>query len=303
MRVLVIGAGYIGLPLSLELARLGHDVTAVKRSPDDTGRLAGAGVKMIQADVTQPESLKNLQPPYDWVVNLVSSNKGGPEEYRAIYLEGTKNLIHALSGNPPKRYVYSSSTSVYAQIDGSAVKESSPTEPTSETGKILVETEKLLLDAAHNQKFPAIILRVAGIYGPDRGHLFRQFLKNEAKIPGKGDRLINMVHQDDVVGAIVAALKSGRVGEVYNVVDDEPVAQVHFFRWLSETLGKYMPPFVDEESLGPRKRGASHKKIQNRRLKMELGYQPKYPTFRQGYTAEIKRMEDANEMNITPDAR
>ena len=161
--------------------------------------------------------------------------------------------------NPPKKFVYTSSTSVYGQTDGSAVKESSPTEPQSDTSKILVQTEKLLLDAAQ-QKFPAVILRVAGIYGPDRGHLFLQYLRNEAKISGKGERLINMIHRDDLVGAIIAALKSGRAGEIYNAVDDEPVAQIHFFRWLSETIGKYLPPFATEAESAERKRGFTQKK-------------------------------------------
>ena len=148
------------------------------------------------------------------------------------------------------------------------------------------------------RKFPAVILRVAGIYGPGRGHLFLQYLRNEAKIAGKGERLINMIHRDDLVGAIIAALKSGCAGEIYNAVDDEPVAQIHFFRWLSETLGKWMPPFTTEVENGDRKRGLTNKKVSNRKLKMELGYQFKYPTFRQGYTAEIMRLERAGQLNI-----
>ena len=120
---------------------------------------------------------------------------------------------------------------------------------------------------------------------------------------GKGDRLINMVHRDDLVGAIIAALKSGRAGEIYNAVDDEPVAQIHFFRWLSETIGKYMPPFATESENAERKRGLTQKKVSNRKLKMELGYQLKYPTFRQGYTAEIKRLDDSGQLNIAPDPR
>jgi hypothetical protein len=70
------------------------------------------------------------------------------------------------------------------------------------------------------------------------------------------------------------------------------VPQIHFFRWLSETLGKNMPPFGDEPAAG-RKRAVTHKKVLNRKLKAELGYQFKYPTFRQGYTAEIQRLQDA----------
>ncbi len=112
-----------------------------------------------------------------------------------------------------------------------------------------------------------------------------------------------MIHRDDVVGCIITALKNGRAGEIYNTTDDEPVPQIHFFRWLSETLGKYMPPFVAENEMPERKRAVTHKKVLNRKLKMELGCQFKYPTFRQGYTAEIKRLDDAGLLIIKPQTR
>ena len=303
MRVLIVGCGYVGLPLGAELVRQGHEVYGVRRSDAGNAELTAAGIKPLVADISQPAALAQLPGPFDWVVNCVSSNKGGVEEYRQIYLQGTRNLVEWLTAAPPKKFVYTSSTSVYGQTDGSQVKESSPVEPASETGKVLVETEKVLLEAAQQRKFPAVILRVAGIYGPERGHLFQQYLKNEAKIPGKGERFINMIHRDDLVGVIIAALKNGRLGEIYNAVDDEPVALIHFFRWLSETLGKWMPPFVTEEENIERKRAVTSKKVQNRRLKMELGYQFKYPNFRKGYTAEIQRLDQAGQLNIEPEPR
>ncbi len=125
----------------------------------------------------------------------------------------------------------------------------------SETGKILVETERVLLEAARERKFPAVILRLAGIYGPDRGYWFKQYLKNEARIEGNGARILNMIHRDDVAGAIIAALKSGRPGEIYNAVDDEPVSQLSFFQWLSGPLGKELPPSAPEDAEAVRKRG------------------------------------------------
>ncbi|PYJ99144.1 MAG: hypothetical protein DME23_10340, partial [Verrucomicrobia bacterium] len=118
-----------------------------------------------------------------------------------------------------------------------------------------------------------------------------------------GERLINMIHRDDLVGIIMAALKNGRPGEIYNAVDDEPVAQIHFFRWLSETLGKWMPPFAAEAQAGDHKRGLTNKRVSNRKLKMELGYQFKHSTFRQGYTAEITRLEREGKMDINLEAR
>ncbi len=230
----------------------------------------------------------------DWVVNTVSSGKGGLGEYQRVYLDGTRHLLEWLEGAPPKKFVYTSSTSVYGQTDGSMVKESSAAEPAGELGRVLAETEALLLEAARERKFPAIVLRVAGIYGPGRGHLFLQYLKGQARIPGRGEQLINMIHRDDVVGCVVAALKSGRPGEIYNAVDDEPVPQIHFFRWLSEALGKNMPPFGGEKEAG--KRAVTNKKVSNRKLRMELGCALRYPTFRQGYTAEIQRLEEAGEL-------
>lgn len=303
MRVLIIGCGYVGIPLGAELVRLGHEVFGVRRSANAEEELKAAGITPLIADISKQEELEKLPRDFDWVVNTVSSTKGGAAEYEKVYLNGTRHLIDWLATNPPKKFVYTSSTSVYGQTDGSAVKENSTTDPQSDTSKILVQTEKLLLDAAQQKQFPAVILRVAGIYGPERGHLFQQYMRNEAKISSKGERLINMIHRDDVVGAIIAALKSGLAGEVYNAVDDEPVTQIHFFRWLSETLGKYMPPFATEAENAQRKRGLTQKKVSNRKLRMELGYQFKYPNFRKGYTAEIQRLENEGELNITPDPR
>jgi nucleoside-diphosphate-sugar epimerase len=303
MRVLIAGCGYVGLPVGSALVQEGHEVFGIRRSPDANDALANEGIVPLNLDITKPADLAALPMPFDWVINTISSTQGGPEEYRSVYLNGTAHLLECFRATPPRKYVYTSSTSVYGQIDGSPVKETSPTLPPSETSRILLETEELLHKAHRTANFPAIILRVAGIYGPGRGHLLQQYLKNEARIAGKGDRIINMIHRDDLVSAILAALRSGKPGETYNVVDDEPVAQIHFFRWLAETLGKWMPPFATEAENAQRKRGLTNKRVQNRRLKMELGCVLKYPTFRQGYTAEIQRLQDAGQLNLDPEPR
>jgi nucleoside-diphosphate-sugar epimerase len=303
MRVLIVGCGYVGVSLGAELARQGHEVFGMRRTTEGVEELQSAGIKPVAADITNAADLAGVPGPFDWVVNCVSSDRGGVEEYRRVYVDGTRNLIEWLSSTPPKKFVYTSSTSVYGQTDFSHVKESSPTEPASETGKALVATEKLLMEAVAQKKLPGAILRVAGIYGPGRGHLFLQYLKNEARIAGQGERIINMIHRDDLVGIIIAALKNGRAGEIYNAVDDEPIAQIHFFRWLSETLGKWMPPFAEETEAPERKRAVTNKKVQNRKLKMELGYAFKYPNFRIGYTAEIQRLDQAGELDIKLEPR
>jgi nucleoside-diphosphate-sugar epimerase len=293
MRVLIIGCGYVGLPLGVELVRLGHEVCGVTRSAQNHAALKARSIQPFIADIAQRPDLDNLPLPFDWVVNTVSSSRGGIEAYKQVYWQGTRHVLDWLSAAPPKKFVHTSSTSVYGQTDGSQVGESSPAEPASESGQVLAATEKLLLDAAREKGFPAIILRVAGIYGPERGHLFLQYLKGQARMTGRGVGWLNMIHRDDVVNCIIAALKHGHAGEVYNAVDDEPVPEMRFFRWLSETLGKAMPPCGDEPAPAGRKRAVTHKKVLNRKLKAELGCQFKYPTFRQGYTAEIRRLQDA----------
>jgi len=295
MRALIIGCGYVGLPLGAELVRRGHQVCGLRRSTVGDHALQSAGLKPIHADITQPETLANLPCDFDWVVNCVASGGGGVEDYRQLYLQGTRNVIawlSAASGAAP-RFVYTSSTGVYGQNDGSLVVETSPTEPASETAKILVETEQLLLKTARENNFPAMILRAAGIYGPERGYLLKQFLRGEARIEGAGVRTLNMIHRDDLIRVIIAALERGRPGEIYNAVDDEPVSQLEFFQWLAAKLGKPLPPVAPEEAAIPRKRGLTNKRITNRKLKTELGFTFTFPDYRSGYTTEIRRLDEA----------
>lgn len=289
VRVLIIGCGYVGLPLGVALARHGHSVYGVRRTAITADALQAVGITPVAADITRREELNRIPGPFDWVVNCVSSSHGGMEEYRRVYLEGTRHVLDWLSAAPPRKFVYTSSTGVYGQDDGSVVTETSPTEPRVETARVLLETEKLLLATARQTGFPAAILRVAGIYGPERGYWLRQILAGEACIEGTGARHLNMIHRDDVVGVIIRALSEGRAGEIYNAVDDEPVTQLEFIRRLAEALGKPLPPSAPADAPA-RKRGVTNKRVSNAKLKSELGYALKYPTFREGYAAEIERM-------------
>ncbi|MDR3457314.1 MAG: SDR family oxidoreductase [Verrucomicrobiae bacterium] len=289
MRVLIVGCGYVGLPLGIELVRQGHTVSGLRRSLAAEKELQRVGIQPLHADITLPETLAALPREFDWVVNCTASGGGDADNYRKIYLEGNHNLHAWLAPSPPKKFVYTSSTSVYAQNDGSLVTEASPAEPEAPTAKILVETEKFLLAQARNQ-FPALILRVAGIYGPARGHAFKQYLRGEARIEDGGARWLNMIHRDDVIGAIIAALERGTPGEIYNAVDNEPVSQLHFFEWLAAQLQKPLPPRAPGDTETWRKRGVTNKRVSNARLRAELRHQFKFPDFRAGYAAEIAHM-------------
>lgn len=285
MRVLIIGPGYVGLELGRQLVRAGHEVSGLRRGAG--AELAGAGLRPLTGDITQPSSLAQLPREFDWVVNCVSSTQGGAEDYRRVYRDGLRNLIAWLGPTPPRKFVHTSSTGVYGQDDGSLVDETAPVEPPTETGRVLVEAETELLAAARARGFPAVVLRVAGIYGPGRGWWFKQFIAGEARIEGDGGRWLNMIHRDDVAGCLAAALANGRPGEIYNAVDDEPVTQREFFTWLAAQLGRAMPPSVPEEASASRKRGVTNKRISNGKLKRELGCAFQFPTFREGYAAAV----------------
>jgi nucleoside-diphosphate-sugar epimerase len=289
-KCLIVGCGYVGLPLGKELVRRGHEVFGLRRSVLAEAELWGAGITPLHADITQPETLATLPRDFDWVVNCAASGGGGAADYRKIYLEGNRNLVAWLDGSPLKKFVYTSSTSVYGQNDGSVVTEESPVEPEADTSTILVETEKLLLSAVAERQFPAVILRVAGIYGPARGHWFKAFLRGEARIEGDGSRFLNMIHRDDLIGVIIAALETGKPGEIFNATDSEPVSQLKFFEWLAAELKRPLPPNIAADAEAWRRRGVTNKQVSNTKLRAKLKYEFRFPDFRSGYAAEIVRL-------------
>lgn len=286
-RVLIVGYGYVGMALGFELVRWGHEVFGIRRSVTDEVRQGFAGVNFLFADITKPETLANLPRNFDWVVNCTSTGGGTPEEYRELYVKGNSNLIEWLRGTPLSKFVYTSSTSVYGQNDGSRVSETDPVTPQSETAKVLVEAERLLLDAYAKSKFPAVVLRLSGIYGPSRGYWMKQFLDDQARLDGDGSRFLNMIHLQDVVGAIITALEDATAGSIINATDDEPVRQEDLFLWLATKLNKPMPTLSAGAN---RRREVTNKQVSNERLRLQLGYEMKYPTFREGFAAELARI-------------
>src|SRR5436305_2007790 len=115
MRVLIVGCGYVGLPLGAELAKQGHEVFGLRRTTAAAAEMRAAGIKPLSADITILPELQQLPGPFDWVVNTVSSTRGGVEEYRQVYLQGMRNLIAWLTPAPPKKFIFTSITSVYGQ--------------------------------------------------------------------------------------------------------------------------------------------------------------------------------------------
>jgi nucleoside-diphosphate-sugar epimerase len=269
--VLIVGCGYIGQATAARLRANGCEVTGWVRTDETASSLGKAGVSPFVGDASSATDWKRIKPEFDCVVHCASSGRGGVDSYRAVYLEGMRRVTQHLA---KCRIVFVSSTSVYAQNDGEIVTEKSLAQPTAETAKILREAEE------EGSQAKAIVLRVAGIYGPERSVFLNKFRSGEAMIEGDGTRWINQVHRDDVAAAIVHALGQGEPGEIYNVCDNEPVTYTAFYEWLAPRLGRPMPPY------GPtnpdRKRGLTNKRVSNEKLRSS-GWSPIYPTFRDGY--------------------
>jgi len=254
----------------------------MRRSVESRAELAQEGIQLVVGDVTR---FQELDADYDWAINCVSSSGGSVEDYRKVYLEGTKAILRVLRERPPARYLFTSSTSVYGQTDGSWANEESPTEPTGETSKVLVETEQEVLGAG--SWLNGMIVRLGGIYGPGRGYAFKQFLKGEAKM--NENNYMNMIHVSDAAKSIVHLLGRESGEKIVNVVDQEPVRQSDFFRYFAERLNRPMPESSGNE-VSTKKRGVTNKRVSNALL-LRSGYRFIYPTFREGYEPELAQLK------------
>src|SRR5262249_14968794 len=203
------------------------------------------------------------------VIHCVSSRGGDVETYCQIYLEGARHLLETF---PKAKILFTSSTSVYAQRDGSWVTEESETKPLRETSRILLEVEKLILENG------GIVARLAGIYGPGRSALLTKFVNGTAIIAPSNDRFVNQVHRDDIASALFLLLNREAVtpGQIYNVADDQPFLQSACYGWLAQRLNRPLPPIRKSER--PRKRGDTNKRVSNAKLR-RLGWTSQYPTF------------------------
>jgi nucleoside-diphosphate-sugar epimerase len=284
-RALILGFGYVGSRVGQMLAERGVEVWAVSRTkPAAIAESEGHGIHWYGADLTEPGTLAGLSGNFDDVLFSASSSRGTMEDYEDIYCRGLQYTMDWLIQTKlPKRFVYLSSTGVYGQDDGNWVDETMPTEPDSQTGRILVRAEKLVCERYETSGFPGMILRLSGIYGPGRGYALKRILNGDAVIELPGDRWVNMIHRDDAAMAVISALESGVPGETYNVTDNEPVQQRAFYEWLAKSSGMPVPPCVENDPSKPGKRRVTSKRISNSKISKLSQFNLKYPAYRDGY--------------------
>jgi nucleoside-diphosphate-sugar epimerase len=274
-QTLLVGCGYVGLPLALLLQGRGQEVSAWVHTAASAEALAPHGFhRVITGGVDDNEVWTSLGQSYDLVIHCASSGRGGEAAYEQVFLKGAEMMN---AHQPQARRLFVSSTSVYRQNDGEVVTEDSEAEPDTATGRILRVAEKVALEAG------ATVVRSSGIYGPNRGVLFDKLKRGEAVIEGDGLRWMNQIHQRDLVAALAHLIEAGQPGEIYNATDDTPTTYHDYYAWCSEFLGVAMPPYGPVNTL--RKRGITNKRVSNAKLRT-TGWEPQYPSFREGIAAD-----------------
>jgi len=268
-RILIAGCGYVGEATADLFHSAGWKVEGWVHSNESAARLSVKPYSIQVIDVSRHADVGKYAGAFDAVIHCVSSRGGDVEAYCQIYLEGARHLLETF---PKAKILFTSSTSVYAQRDGSWVTEESETKPLRETSRILLEVEKLILEKG------GIVARLAGIYGPGRSALLTKFVNGTATIAPSNDRFVNQVHRDDIASALFLLLNRKAVtsGQIYNVADDQPLLQSACYGWLAQRLNRPLPPIRKSER--PRKRGDTNKRVSNAKLR-RLGWTPDYPTF------------------------
>jgi nucleoside-diphosphate-sugar epimerase len=186
-----------------------------------------------------------------------------------------------ISGLDCEHLIFSSSTSVYAQTDSSWVDETAEANPKPETGQILRKTEELVLASG------GTVARLAGLYGAGRCAPLQKLLDGRAVIEEDGRRVMNALHQSDAAGGLRFLAETGSIG-IFNLVDNQPVPEIDWFRYVCDRLKTSLPPFGPRDL--NRKRGWTSKRVSNRKLRL-LGWEPVYPTFREGLASILESAE------------
>lgn len=275
-RILIAGCGYVGEATADLFYAEGWEVEGWTASAESADRLRDKPYATRAVDLlgASPAETSNTTT-FDAVIHCASSRGGTANAYRRIYRSGAQSLAAAF---PDALLLFTSSTSVYAQSDGSWVTEQSAAEPERETGRILRETEDTVLALG------GIVTRVAGIYGPGRSALLRKFLAGTALIDPMSDRFTNQVHRDDIAAALLLLVRryvraprlQNSYLRIFNVADGNPLSARDCYQWLASRLDRPLPPVSD--AVLPRKRGNSNKRVSSAKLQA-LGWTPRYPDF------------------------
>ncbi len=302
MRVLVTGAsGFIGGILCAELLREEHDVAALVRRPGSEPAGTRAAVGDLGDGARLGEILARERP--RCVIHLAAeiASQRSESKVREVNVEGTRRLLDAclsLAGDDPAagpRVVFSS-TVVTGEAAGALLTEERPLPVRTPYGRSKQECERMLLDSG----LPVVVLRPSHVYGPGGwyAHELIPRLRQPGRfaVIGRGENMWDVVHVDDVVGALALAVERAPSGSIYHVVDDEPISFYDFMSTSAEALGVGSPRRIPA-ALARLVAGANavdavtrSARSSNAKIKAELGWRPRFATAREGVPDAVARL-------------
>ncbi|TQQ81048.1 NAD(P)-dependent oxidoreductase [Halonotius terrestris] len=311
MRVFITGAtGVLGRRLVEQLTTHGHDVVGLVRDADGEAAVADRGGTPRYGDVLEPDSLDAAMDDGTEVVihaatAIPASTKPSEEEWAhndRVRTEGAKNVLSTLPDSVGHVLV-PSVVWLARQPDGAAFDETAERHPDRAT-RSAAELEDLLLDRAAESTFEAAILRCGFFYAPDARDTLtwgKQLLEGDLPIVGGGllgrrDAELSLVHAVDAARAFVAAIEQEATGS-YHIVDDEPVTPATLFTAFAERLDApepgRIPGWLARFFIGKiAAETMTHPMpTTNEKATRELGWEPAYPTYREGLDQIIDQWE------------
>ena len=223
-RVLILGCGYVGSALAKRLVLEGHDVVATTTTETRIREIAGFGATPLVLSLYETDRLHDALADRGVVFLCIAPGRTG-QSYRELYADGAGRLVTACRNTAVRRIVYTSSTRVYDQNDGSWVDEDSATHPPDEDGQSLITAERTLLDARRVGLMPpesvVTVLRLGGIHGPGR-ELAQRIHPAAGTSRSDGEVFVNLIHRHDIVETSMKLIAVEYQG-VINVCDGLPV--------------------------------------------------------------------------------
>lgn len=285
-RILIVGCGYVGRRVAAREQSAGNQVQALVRSDASRRELEAAGIAALQMDLDAPVAFAAMEP-FDWVYYFAPPPPRGQADPRI------ENVLRALSKTHlPKRIVLISTTGVYGDCHGEWVDERRPPAPRADRARRRLAAERSLQRWCGQRHVEWSILRVPGIYGP--GRLPEQRLGEGKPVLREQDApYSNRVHADDLVRACMAAARHARDARIYNVTDGHPTTMTDYFNQVADALGLARPrqlsPDQAEKELseGMLSYLAESKRLDNRRMREELGVEPQYSNLKDGLAASV----------------
>lgn len=276
-RLLILGMGWSGTLLAQRLQQHGVVISGTVRDP---AAAANDGLRRHALHAGAPLSpalLEAVAQAHAVLCSIPPDAQGDP---------GLRLLGHALRASPSLRWLgYLSSTSVYADRNGGWVDEHSAADASETTGvqRRLAESQWRAL--AEERGLASAIFRLPGLYGRERNALL-QLAQGRAKHVVKPGVVFNRLHVQDLVAVIIAALQRNTREALYLPADDEPAPSQEVLAFAAQLGGFTLPPALpwDDPAISPtlRRFYNSNKRIDSRGTRERLGWQPQFPSYREG---------------------